>query len=599
MLASERSPKRRVATKILQLRWRRSVAVAVCGGLGLLFPAAFGTWQGVPHPLIHDEFSYLLGADTFAQGRLTNPALAFPDFFEAPHVLVAPSYASKYPPGQALFLALGQVAGEPIWGVWLSCGLFAASLCWMLQAWTSRKWAIVVTVVAIMTLGTSTYWAQSYWGGMVAAAAGALVLGALRRTLRRPRLVTSLTMAAGVLLLANSRPFEGLLLCLPVALVLATWLTGRGRGALRTRLALWLVPFGIVLTIGAGIMLAYNQAVTGRAWRTPYDLHVEQYQDIGVFLFSSSQEPGRVPTTRVRDFYEGFMFPPGVLSGPDIALRASVNAVGRLLGALLSAFGLNPPPAPGQPPFRGVLLASVMLMALSRRLSSRDSIVFLSVAAAVEGLIWFFAPYPTSLWVPVLLIGVALLLRMSRTSAWLRFIYATVCVVVIGQSLVWWWQPHYAAPIVPLVLAAAGILLRRRAIASSLSRAGGPAGVALAACVCIHATSLLLLYGFLRVEGVPDGLSRASLERQLASMDGRHLVFLSYGPSFPENLEWVYNGADLETARVVFAHDRGDNLNQSLIAAFSGRHVWSAQVAAEGYNLSRYEPGKNRSPTSR
>jgi hypothetical protein len=50
----------------------------------------------------------------------------------------------------------------------VSCGLFAGCLCWMLQAWTTRQWALAITILEILTLGTSTYWAQSYWGGMVA-----------------------------------------------------------------------------------------------------------------------------------------------------------------------------------------------------------------------------------------------------------------------------------------------------------------------------------------------------------------------------------------------------------------------------------------------
>ncbi len=155
--------------RLVSLRWPPRAAIVFCGILGTILPAIFGIVMGVPDPVIHDEFSYLLGADTFAHGRLTNPSPALPEFFEAPHVLVVPSYTSKYPPGQPLFLALGQMAGQPIWGVWLGCGLFAASLCWMLQAWSSRKWALTVTVLAIVTLGTSTYWAQSYWGGMPAA----------------------------------------------------------------------------------------------------------------------------------------------------------------------------------------------------------------------------------------------------------------------------------------------------------------------------------------------------------------------------------------------------------------------------------------------
>ncbi len=170
------------------MRWPRGAAVAFCALLGSLLPAAHGT-SGMHEPGVHDEFSYLLAADTFAHGRLTNPAPRLPEFFEAPHILVTPTYTSKYPPAQALALALGQsVCGHPLWGVWLSCGLFAASLCWMLQAWTRREWALATAIVAIVTLGITDYWAQSYWGGMLAAGGGALVFGAMRRTCRSPRI---------------------------------------------------------------------------------------------------------------------------------------------------------------------------------------------------------------------------------------------------------------------------------------------------------------------------------------------------------------------------------------------------------------------------
>jgi hypothetical protein len=64
--------------------------------------------SGIPLPRVHDESSYLLQADLFAHGHLGMPQHPLGKFFESPCELFRPMYASKYPPGQAQFLALGR-----------------------------------------------------------------------------------------------------------------------------------------------------------------------------------------------------------------------------------------------------------------------------------------------------------------------------------------------------------------------------------------------------------------------------------------------------------------------------------------------------------
>src|SRR5256885_16519325 len=112
-------------------------------GLGvfvLLVRIAFlGIWP-IPKASVYDEFSYLLQADTFAHGRLTNPPHSLWVHFDSMHIIQQPTYASKYPPAQGALLAVGQVVcGQPIVGAWLSGALASAAICWMLFAFVPPR----------------------------------------------------------------------------------------------------------------------------------------------------------------------------------------------------------------------------------------------------------------------------------------------------------------------------------------------------------------------------------------------------------------------------------------------------------------------------
>jgi hypothetical protein len=259
-------------------------------GLGLLVLLVRGTlipfWP-LPTPVIYDEFSYLLQADTFAHGRLTNPTHPLWPFFEAAYVLQHPTYASKYPPAQSLAMAVGQVLfGHPWFGVWLSCGAMMAALVWALQGWLPARWALLGGFLAL-PVSLVSYWMNSYWGGAVSAIGGALLLGGYARV-KRGRAAYALVMGIGIAILVNTRPYEGLVFSIPIAIA---FLISRPR---------WLsiALLTVVLLPAFAATGYYNRAVTGSAVNMPFLEYARQYVYIPLFNFQPLQ-PSKVYHTMV------------------------------------------------------------------------------------------------------------------------------------------------------------------------------------------------------------------------------------------------------------------------------------------------------------
>jgi hypothetical protein len=262
--------------RFAQRRWQACLAVFLLSWVGriVLLPI-----EPFPSANIHDEFSYLLASDTFAHGRLTNPTPPVWHHFEQFYVVMQPTFASKYGVAQPLFMAMGQRwLFTPRAGILLSMALAAASLCWMLQAYLPADWALLGGLLAVVRISWFSYFGNAYWGGSVAILGGCLLLGAAARLARKSRARDGILMALGLLLLANSRPFEGALISLPICLY-TLWVLFRQRARVRS----WLPGIALLLA-GAVLTGYYCERVTGRL-TLPWIAYWQQWSICPPFLF--------------------------------------------------------------------------------------------------------------------------------------------------------------------------------------------------------------------------------------------------------------------------------------------------------------------------
>ena len=258
--------------------------------LTLLAQAAACLYAGLPEPRVHDEHSLLLQADTFLHGRLANPSPARWRHFETFHVLVRPTYASKYPPAAGAALALGGLLGHPLIGVWLAGAAFVAAAAWMLHALLRPLWARLGALLLAANVVVATEWSVGYRGPLAAAAAGALVLGAAERLRRRPRARAGAVLGLALALLAASRPYEGLVLAgaalVPLLARAARLPAWRGAALRRAAPAALLVLAG-----GLGWLAFYQQRVTGDPLRMPFLVYDERHARVPLFLWQELRDP--------------------------------------------------------------------------------------------------------------------------------------------------------------------------------------------------------------------------------------------------------------------------------------------------------------------
>jgi hypothetical protein len=481
----------------------------------------------IPTPGVHDEFSYLLMADTFAHGRLANPPHPMWMSFETFHVNWLPTYSSKYPPAQGFVLALGQWLGHPWIGVLLSVAAMCAAILWMLQAWLPARWAFLGGALVALKFGVASYWMNSYWGGAVAALGGALVLGALPRIARRARTKDVLLLGFGVAILANTRPYEGLLFCIPVAIWFLWWLRGKtaSRTALHGRRAKILLPLATVLAMTTAFMAYYNWRLTGNPARFPYALNSRTYESAGLFLWDHPREPLHYNNQQFEDFYNGWELDNYGNTWPDV-WRVTAEKLSR------------------------------------------------------SGSTYFW-------WGALLLLPGLLLVFFDRK---LRLPLATFLFVTAGFFSIIWSMPHYAAPatcVIFLLLVQAIRHLRTvkvhgRPLGAALSRAAAVLLAVNTAVALAHRACDPLSWA---CHGDP---SRVAITEKLLHTPGKHLVIVRYPSDYNVHDDWVFNGADIDGAKILWARETNPQQNEKLFAYFKDRQIWLIAPEEDNMELTPY-----------
>ncbi len=509
--------------RLSQLSRRQALSVILIGTTALGLRAALLPIEPIPEPIVHDEFGYLLAADTFAHGRLTNPTHPMWVHFESFSILQKPTYQCFAQPAQGMMLAFGKVVfGHPFWGVWLSVGLMCAAITWMLQGWLPPEWALLGGVIAILRFGAFGYWANSYWGGSVAAIGGALALGALPRITDSHRIGDALAMGLGLALLANSRPYEGFILGASIAVALLTGLLGKNRPSLSISLGHVILPLTLLVALIAAGLGYYLWRVTGSPFRMPYQIEQETYA-VAPYMAWQHTRPYPLYNNPVIEK----MYAKEALAGYEFFR----SPLGQLAKCYLAwDFFLGP-----------VLTLPFLLL----------------VFALPRDFTW----------------------RTIGSTTWALLVFAGI--FIAGTALESFYNAHYSAPITALILGLVLLAMRQ------LRHWGRPGVFLTRAIltICILTVGLRAatrplhiplseFYEFAWHQKGPTSFGRAVIQRQLEQLPGRHLVIVHYQTDHEPFAEWVYNDADIDKSKVAWARQIDHDRDAKLVDYFHDRHIW-------------------------
>ena len=486
----------------------------------------------VPLPTVADDHSVLFAADTFLHGRLSNPTPVLWEHFEAIHLNVQPTYTSMYFPGMGLMCAAGQLLfGHPWFGILATAALACSAICWMLQAWLPSRWALLGSFIFLFRAMLFSYWTNSYTGGAtLSVIAGALILGSLPRVMKKLSLRYALWMGLGFAILVLTRPYEGVLLGIPVVATLVFWLT-KAKNRPRLKTVVLSAAGGFALVASAVAWLGYyDYRAYGSPTTLPYTVARKAYAVSPYFVWQPLRKPPVYRHPEMRKFYcedelkLRNLLPQHMRFATNALCNLAINTM------FYCAFGLLP-----------------FLFLLWRSLKDRRmrwialALPVWLLGYAVED---FVIPHYTA---PFACVIYLLLVQSIRHMRWMKDRNQ-----IAGRALV-----RFLA-VATLLLVVVRVFANPLNLAPPAFPVGGWAT-------------------WWTGPGV-YGTERVRVKNELEKMPGKQLVILRYGSDHEPLNEWAYNGANMNDEKIIWAKEMDETSNRALISYYRDRTPWLVEV---------------------
>ena len=341
------------------------------------------------------------------------------------------------------------------------------------------------------------------------------------------------------------------------------------------------LPIAAILACVAGFIGFYNWRVTGSPVVFPHFIE-EREITTAIFLWQHDKPPIAYSNPQFDDFYHNFL--------PSLYQPSWASAEGQWWYKATDFWEF----------FLGPAL-SIPFVALPWILKEpRNRLLLVQAALSAIGL-WVIVYYHAHYAAPLMATVFLLLLQCLRLLRRFRFLGRTVGValtrlivlfsLLIGpiyfaqrlispQNMVFEWLHRH--PVLPLAVCAVAFVLWRLGSGRAVQAAARPAWPATSLEFLLVIAIVLQFCEMQRnlyADSFPyvDDLSepfRKPVERQLAALPGEHLVLVRYSKDHNSGEEYVYNDADIDRAKTVWAREIPGMDLGPLFNYFRNRDVW-------------------------